>query len=82
MAVLLLILKVVLIAVIVGGTAALVVRARRRSRANRLDPRWQARGSQPGYEASARGAMPNTPLPEWAYWDGDGDEGHEGDRVR
>ncbi|OBH89942.1 hypothetical protein [Mycobacterium sp. E2989] len=74
MAVLLLVLKVVLIAFIVGGTAALVVRAVRRSRANRLDPRWKPRGPQPGYEASAHGAMPHTPLPEWAHWDEEGEE--------
>ncbi|WP_055404561.1 MULTISPECIES: hypothetical protein [unclassified Mycobacterium] len=79
MAVLVLVLKVVLIALIVGGTVALVVRAVRRSRTNRSDPRWKPHGPQPGYEASARGVMPNTPLPEWADWD---EEGEEDGRVR
>lgn len=74
MVVLLLIAKVALIAFIVGGVVALITRAVRRSRANRLDPRWTAYGAQPGYEASVHGAMPNTPLPEWAYWDDDGDD--------
>ncbi|OSC30702.1 hypothetical protein B8W69_06605 [Mycobacterium vulneris] len=69
MALLLLALKIALVAFIVGGVIALVTRAVRRSRANRLDPRWNGQVGQPGYEASAFGAMPNTPLPEWAYWD-------------
>lgn len=73
MAVLLLVLKLALLVFIAGGIVALIVRAVRRSRANRLDPRWTPRGPQPGYEASARGAMPNTPLPEWVHWDEDGD---------
>jgi hypothetical protein len=72
---LLLVLKVALIAFVVGGTIALITRGIRRSRANRLDPRWKGHGGQPGYEASAFGAMPNTPLPEWAYWDEDDNHG-------
>lgn len=76
MAVLLPVLKVALIALIVGGTVALMARGVRRSRANRLDPRWKGNAGQPGYEASARGAMPNTPLPEWSHWDDDGDGNH------
>jgi hypothetical protein len=68
--------KVALIAFIVGGIAALITRAVRRSRANKLDPRWKPHGGQPGHEASAHGAMPNTPLPEWAYWDDTGDDEH------
>lgn len=76
MAVLLLVLKVALLAPIVGGTVALIARGIRRSRANRTDPQWKAYTGQPGYEASARGAMPNTPLPEWAHWDDDGDGNH------
>ncbi|OBI05083.1 hypothetical protein [Mycobacterium scrofulaceum] len=77
---LLLVLKVALVAFIVGGTVALIVRAVRRSRANRLDPRWNGPRTQPGYEASAHGAMPSTPLPDWAYWDDDGD--HDGRGLR
>lgn len=74
MTLLLLALKVALIAFIVGGAVALIARGVRRSRANRLDPQWKGYTGQPGYEASARGAMPNTPLPEWAYWDDEGDD--------
>lgn len=75
MVVLLLVAKVALIAFIVGGTAVLITRGARCSRANRLDPRWKYYGAQPGYEASVHGAMPNTPLPEWVYWDDEGDDG-------
>ncbi|OBB68466.1 MULTISPECIES: hypothetical protein [unclassified Mycobacterium] len=81
MALLLLVLKVALIAFIVVGTGVLIARAIRRSRTNRLDPRWKGRSAQPGYEASAHGAMPNTPLPEWAYWDDEDDEHGDG-RLR
>ncbi|WP_102418938.1 hypothetical protein [Mycobacterium sp. 4858] len=80
MALLLLILKVAVIALIVGGVVALIVRGVRRSRANRLDPHWRGRGIQPGYEASVYGAMPSTPLPEWAYWDDEDDEAHDDGR--
>lgn len=59
--------KVALIFFIVGGIVAPITRAVKRSRANRLDPRWKPHRGQPGYEASAHGAMPKTPLPEWAY---------------
>lgn len=70
------VLKVALIAFVVGGVIALITRGVRRSRANRLDPRWNENIGQPGYEASAFGAMPTTPLPEWAYWnDPEGDDG-------
>ncbi len=69
MELLLIVLKVAVIAFIVGGVIALVIRGVRRSRANRLDPRWSAPIDPPGYEASAFGAMPHTPLPEWVYWD-------------
>jgi hypothetical protein len=68
------ILKVALLAFIVGGVAAIIIRGRRRSRANRGDPNWMPRG-QPSHEASAHGAMPSTPLPEWVYWnDENGDD--------
>jgi hypothetical protein len=73
MAVLLLLLKIALVIFCIAGTVALITRGLRRSRANRLNPLWKGRGVQPGYEASAHGAMPNTPLPEWAYWDEDDD---------
>ncbi|GAA4537638.1 hypothetical protein GCM10023161_14830 [Mycobacterium paraffinicum] len=79
MPLLLLVPKVALIAFIVVGTGVLIARAFRRSRANRLDPRWTGRRAQPGYEASAHGALPNTPLPEWAYWEDEGD--HERRRL-
>jgi hypothetical protein len=82
MALLLLILKVALIAFVVGGIVALITRGITRSRANRLDPRWKEHRTQPGYEASAFGAMPNTPLPEWAYRDDDGDDTHDNGKVR
>jgi hypothetical protein len=62
--------KLALIALIVGGVLALIVRGVKRLRANRLDPRRNQFRTPPGYEASARRVMPNTPLPEWAYWDG------------
>jgi hypothetical protein len=78
--VLVLALKVAVIVFIVGGIAALITRGVRRSRANRLDPRWKPHRGQPGYEASAHGAMPNTPLPEWAYWDDAGDDEHDSGR--
>lgn len=73
------ILKVALIAFIVGGTAALIIRGVRRSRANRLDPRWNAHRSPPGYEASVMGVMPNTPLPEWVNWDDEEADDHRKD---
>jgi hypothetical protein len=74
--------KVALIAFIVGGVATLITRAVGRSRANRLDPRWKPHHGQLGYEASAHGAMPNTPLPEWALLGGHRDDEHHDDRVR
>ena len=82
MAVLLLVLKVALLAFVAGGVVALVIRGVRRSRANRLDPRWNWRSGQPGYEASVHGAMPQTPLPEWAYWDDNRNDGPHGGQVR
>ncbi|WP_322858514.1 hypothetical protein U8D42_19770 [Mycobacterium europaeum] len=76
MALLLLILKVALIAFLAGGVVVLIARGVRRSRANRSNPQWRGGRTQPGYEASINGAMPNTPLPEWAYWpDEDQDDG-------
>ncbi|MBB3751056.1 hypothetical protein FHT44_003551 [Mycolicibacterium sp. BK634] len=57
------ILKVALLAFIIGGVAAIVIRTRSRSRANRGDPNWMSRG-QPSNEASAHWAMPSTPLTE------------------
>jgi hypothetical protein len=62
----LIVLKVILVGVLTLGVAVLVVAGVRRSRANRGDPRWTRRASgQPGYEASVRGTMPETPLPDW-----------------
>jgi hypothetical protein len=68
--------KLALIALIIGGVVALIIRGVRRSRTNRLDPRWNEHRTQPGYEASARGAMLNTPLPEWVHWDDEGGDEH------
>lgn len=79
--VLLLVLKVALIAFIIGGTATIITRGIRRSRANRLDPRWNGPSSQPGYEASVAGVMPNTPLPEWVYWDDEDDDDQDNDSA-
>lgn len=63
-------LKVMLIAWLVTGLAVVVIMGIRRSRANRGDPNWTRRtGGQPGYEASIRGDIPATPLPEWVDWD-------------
>lgn len=81
MALLLLILKVPLIALIVCGIVTLIARGVRRSRANKLNPNWKGHSAQPGYEASIHGAMPNTPLPEWVYWDDGGDDDHETGRA-
>lgn len=66
--------KVALLAFVIGGTAAIVVRGVRRNRANRGDPRWNDSRSQPSHEASAHGAMPPTPRPEWVYWDTQNDK--------
>ena len=76
----LLVLKVALIAFVVGGAVALITRGVRRSRANRLDPRWKGNRTQPSYEGSAFGAMPNTPLPEWSYSDDESDDDHDNGR--
>ncbi|MCV7444956.1 hypothetical protein H7K33_22220 [Mycobacterium paraense] len=82
MALVLLVVKVALVVFIVAGTVALITRGIRRSRANRSDPRWKGPSGQPGYEASAFGAMPNTPLPEWAYRDDEGDEDRDNGAAR
>jgi hypothetical protein len=76
-ALLLLVLKVALIAFVVGGTIALISRGGQALTSHRLDPRWQGHGAQPGYEASAFGAMPNTPLPAWAYRGDEADADHD-----
>ena len=65
-------LKVLLIAWLTIGLTVVVVMGVRRSRANRGDPNSTRRTrGQPGYEASIRGNMPATPLPEWVDWDDD-----------
>jgi hypothetical protein len=61
--------KIALLVFVIGGAAAIVIRGIRRSRANRGDPRWNEYRGQPSHEASAHGAMPRTPLPEWVYRD-------------
>jgi hypothetical protein len=59
-------LKVLPIAWLAIGLTVMVIMGVRQSRANRGDPDWTRRtGGQPGYEASIRGNMPATPLPEW-----------------
>lgn len=72
--------KVSLLAFIVISVAVIVIVRRRRMRAAReeflrTDPEDLAfkylGNAQPGFEASARGAMPHTPLPGWAYLDDD-----------
>ena len=65
--------KVVLLVFVIGGAAAIAIRGVRRSRANRGDPHWNEFRTPPGHEASAYGATPLTPLPDWAYWDRDAD---------
>jgi hypothetical protein len=63
-------LKVLLIAWLAISLRIMVIMGVRRSRANRGDPNWTRRtGGQPGYEASIRGNMPVTPLPERVDWD-------------
>ncbi len=54
----------------------------RRSRANRSDSRWKKTRAQRGYEASAFGAMPDTPLPEWANLDAEGEDDQDTGRLR
>jgi hypothetical protein len=78
---LVLVLKIALVVFVVGGVVTLIARGVRRWRANRSDPRWKGHRSQPGYQASARGVMPNTPLPEWAYHDDDDEGGTPEDGV-
>ena len=69
---LLTLLKVLLIAWLAIGLTIMVIMGVRRSRANRGDPNWTRRTvGQPGYEASIRGNMPATPLPERVDWDDD-----------
>lgn len=65
--------KVAVLAFVIGGAAAIVFRGVRRSRANRGNPRWNEYRGQPSNEASAHGAMPRTPLPEWVHWDNNDD---------
>jgi hypothetical protein len=70
--------KVALVAGLAISLAVLVIAGVRRSRANRGNPDWfQRPGGQPGHQASMRGYMPNTPLPEWIDWD---DDQHNPDR--
>lgn len=56
--------KVLLVAFLVVAVGALVIRGKRRSRANRANPQWsQPHQGQPGHVASLRGVMPTTPSP-------------------
>ena len=64
--------KALLVVGLAIGLVVMTLVGVRRSRANRGDPRWSRRpGGQPGHEASIRGNMPATPLPEWIDWDED-----------
>jgi hypothetical protein len=70
-------LKVLLIVWLAVGLTVIVIVGVRRSRANRGDPNWSRRtGKQSGYEASIRGSMPATPLPEWVDRDFANRAGH------
>jgi hypothetical protein len=73
------IIKIALLTYVLVGVVALIIVRRRRMRAARdefmrTDPSEllskYSRSSRPGYEASARGATPHTPWPDWAYRDG------------
>jgi hypothetical protein len=69
--------KVVLLAYLLIAVAAIIVVRRRRMRKCRdeflrSEPqplRDYPRPSQPGFEATIRGAGPHTPLPDWVYAD-------------
>jgi hypothetical protein len=66
--------KAALAAGLVIGLTVLIIAGARRSRANRANPNWFRRpGGQPGHVASLRGAMPDTPLPEWIDWHDEAD---------
>jgi hypothetical protein len=68
-------LKALLIVWLAIGLTVIVIVGVRRSRANRGSPNWSGRtGGQPGYEASIRGSMPATPLPEWVDRDDENPE--------
>jgi hypothetical protein len=69
--------KVVLLAYLLIAAAAIIVVRRLRMRKSRdeflrSEPqplRDYPRPSQPGFEATIRGAVPHTPLPDWMYAD-------------
>lgn len=73
--------KVALLAYLVIAVVVVIVVRRRRMRASwdeylRSEPqpfRDHRRPSQPGFEATIRGATPHTPLPDWMYADDVGD---------
>lgn len=70
-AVSLLILQVTLLVFIAGGVIAIatvyVVRRRKVSYRHKIDPTLGTLGQM--------GVVPPTPLPEWAHWDDDSEEG-------
>ena len=58
--------KVFLVAFLVVSVGVIVFVGVRRSRANRGDPDWTPRVTQPSHLQSLRGTMPAMPRPEWA----------------
>jgi hypothetical protein len=69
--------KVALLAYLLVAVVVVIVVRRRRMRKSRDEylhaepqPFWDyPRPSQPGFEATIRGAGPHTPLPDWMYAD-------------
>lgn len=67
--------KVALLTFLAVGVVTIIVVRRRRMRASwaqylATEPSVRRQGGpppQPGYEATIRGAMPHTPLPDWMY---------------
>lgn len=57
--------KAFLVAFLVIGVGVIVFVGVRRSRANRGNPDWTHRNTQPGHVQSLRGTMPAMPRPEW-----------------
>jgi hypothetical protein len=58
--------KAFLVVFLVVSVAVIIAVGVRRSRANRGNPDWTHRNTQPGHMQSLRGTMPAMPRPEWA----------------